>query len=157
MTRSAAVGRPGKHPNLKLLDGRSPGTDSGGREVPAPPPFQRGLPVKPESLSPDAAWLWDQVITQMETTGILKPLDAPSLEVACETFARWREAVRFRQERALLGHNSQGIVAAPWVGIEERASRDFRAWCSEFGFTPAAENNLSEGGTGAGGDANPFA
>jgi P27 family predicted phage terminase small subunit len=157
MTRSAAVGRKGEHPNLKLLNGRTSTTDSGGREVPAPPPFQRGMPVKPEDMSEDAAWLWDQVIEQMRTTGILKPIDAPALEVICETFARWREAVRFRKERALLGHNSQGIVAAPWVGIEERASREFRAWCAEFGFTPAAENNLGEGGSGAGGHDNPFA
>ena len=154
---TAAVGRKGAHPNLKLLTGRTPTTDSGGRPVKDPPPFHRGLPVKPETLSPDAAWLWDQVLEQMQTTGILKPLDAPSLEVVCETFARWREAVRFRQERALLGHNSQGIIAAPWIGIEERASRDFRSWCAEFGFTPAAENNLGEGSSGGGASDNPYA
>lgn len=154
---TAAAGRKGQHPNLKLLDGRSANTDRNGYPKKEPPPFHRGLPVKPESMSEDANWLWDQVIDQMKTTGILKPIDAPALEVVCETFARWREAVRFRQERALLGHNSQGIVAAPWIGIEERASREFRAWCSEFGFTPAAENNLGEGGTGGDGNGNPFA
>lgn len=158
MAGAAAQGGKSRHPNLKLLDGRTPTTDSGGRPVAPPPPFTRGLPVKPEDLSEDAAWLWDQVIAQLQSTGILKPIDAPALEVICETFARWREAKRFRQERALLGHNSQGIVAAPWIGIEERASREFRAWCAEFGFTPAAENNLTEGATtGGGGDANPFA
>jgi P27 family predicted phage terminase small subunit len=154
---SAAVGRKGQHPNLKLLDGRSANTDRNGHPIKEPPPFARGLPVKPEGMSEDAAWLWDQVIMQLQTTGILKPIDAPALEVICETFARWREAVRFRKERALLGHNSQGIIAAPWIGIEERASREFRAWCAEFGFTPAAENNLGEGSGGGGGSDNPFA
>lgn len=155
---SAAQGRKGQHPSLKLVDARSANFDRNGKPIKEPPPFHRGLPEKPDhDMSPDAEWLWDQVIHQLQTTGILKPIDAPALEVICETFARWREAVRFRQERALLGHNSQGIIAAPWIGIEERASREFRAWCSEFGFTPAAENNLGEGGTsGAGGD-NPFA
>lgn len=106
-------------------------------------------------MSPDAAWLWDQVIEQMAGPGLLKPMDAPSLEVVCETFARWREAVRFRKEKALLGKNSQGIVAAPWIGIEERASREFRAWCAEYGLTPAAEKNLASGDGDDGRD-NPF-
>jgi len=43
----------------------------------------------------------------------------------------------------LLGQNSQGIVRAPWVAIIEAASKDLRAWCAEFGFTPSAEAKLS--------------
>ena len=43
----------------------------------------------------------------------------------------------------LLGVNSQGIVRAPWVAIIEAASKDLRAWCAEFGFTPSAEAKLS--------------
>lgn len=155
MATQAAAGRKAAHPSLKLLQGRSPGTDSGGRKVEPEIPFTRARPVKPADLSPDAEWLWDQVIGQLDTIGLLKPIDAPALEVASETFARWREAVRFRREHALLAKNSQGTVAAPWIGIEERASKDFRAWCAEFGFTPAAEKNLPGGQDGAGDD-NPF-
>lgn len=180
MAKNAAAGRKAQHPSLKLLNGRSEGTDSAGRKVDPPVEFARKLPVKPELLSPDAAWLWDQVVEQMRTVGVLKPLDAAGLEVACETFARWREAVRMRQAvpkpvedwkgdpdltpmtpGGLLASNSQGRVSAPWIGIEERASRDFRTWCAEFGFTPAAEKNLTSdpASTGGmpGGGTNPFA
>lgn len=156
MATTANTGRTAKPRQLKLLAGRSEGKDSAGRPVPEAPEFPRGIPDKPEGLSPDAAWLWDQVVEQMAGPGLLKPLDGSSLEVLCETFARWREAVRFRQERQLLSKNSQGVVAAPWVGIEERAGRDFRAWCAEYGLTPAAEKNLASG-DGPGGDHdNPF-
>lgn len=151
MAKNAAMGRKGAPPALKLLKGDGKGHDSGGRKVEEPVPFGRALPTKPSQMSPDAAWLWDQVIEQMKTVGVLKPLDAAGLEVACETFARWREAVRFRQEHAILAKNSQGTVAAPWVGIEERAGRDFRTWCAEFGFTPAAEKNLIADTSGNGG------
>lgn len=158
MAANPATGRKGAHPTLKLLNGRSEGKDSAGRPVEEPPPFAREQPKKPEHLSEDASWLWDQVCEQMKTVGVLKPLDASGLEVACETFARWREAVRFRQESGLLAKNSQGVVASPWVGIEERAGRDFRAWCSEFGFTPAAEKNLiAETAGNSGSKANPYA
>lgn len=163
MAANPAAGRKGKHPALKLLNGRSEGTDSAGRKIAEPPPFARTLPTKPEQMSPDADWLWEQVIEQMRTVGVLKPLDAAGLEVACETFARWRESVRFRQEHGHLGKNSQGTVAAPWIGIEERAGRDFRTWCAEFGFTPAAEKNLisetagNPGGGMPGGGPNPYA
>lgn len=171
MAANPAAGRKGRHPSLKLLNGRSEGKDSAGRPVDEPPPFTRALPTKPDCLSADASWLWDQVLEQMKTIGVLKPLDAAGLEVACETFARWREAVRMRQHGAtyatdageirkpagLLAGNSQGMVAAPWIGVEERASRDFRTWCAEFGFTPAAEKNLIAETAGHGGDAyNPY-
>lgn len=140
---------------LRILQGRGNGRDgkprdSGARIVEDPLPYRREPPAKPDRLSPDASWLWDQVVDQMATIGLLKPLDGAALEVACENFARWRESVRFRQENGLLGKNSQGVVAAPWTGIEERASREFRAWAAEFGFTPAAEKALAvEGGGNA--------
>lgn len=147
---------------LRLINGRGVRkdgleTDSGGRPIDPGPAFVRADPAKPSNLSEDASWLWDQVVEHMRTVGLLKPLDAPALEVACETFARWREAVRFRKDRALLAKNSQGLVTAPWIGIEERASKDFRAWCAEFGFTPAAERNLASREAVPGdGESNPF-
>lgn len=156
---AANAGRKAKHPQLKLMEGRGNGRDAGGRVIPPTLNLHRAIPTKPAVLSADAEWLWDQVIEQLQTTGLLKPLDAASLEVACETFARWRESVRWRAEHGLVGKNSQGVVAAPYIGIEERASKDFRAWAAEFGFTPASEKNL-EGGTGGGSSSdngNPFA
>ena len=132
-------------------------TDSGGRPVEKGPAFVRAAPDKPDHLSADAAWLWDQVVEQLSTIGLLKPLDGAALEVACETFARWRDARRMRRQEGLLSTNSQGLVTAPWVGVEERASREFRAWAAEFGFTPAAEKVLSGGADDGGGDLeNPF-
>ena len=139
---------------LKLVEG-----NPGKRPIEPEVPFERALPVKPATLSADAEWLWDQVIEQMKGIGLLKPLDAAGPQVACENFARWREAVRFRQERQILAQlNHPHIAVAPWIGIEERASREFRAWCAEFGLTPAAEKNLAGSEDSSDGDgANPYA
>lgn len=158
---TAASGRKRVPNNLRIISGqgqRKDGrwTDSGGRPVDPGPNFHRRPPEKPAGLSPDADWLWDRVIEQMGTVGLLKPIDAAALESLCETFARWREAVRYRQEHALLAKNSQGTVAAPWIGIEERASKEFRSWCAEFGITPAAERHLIGREMSGQNDENPF-
>ena len=152
----AGRGRKSVPRGLKLVQGRAPGKDSGGRPVPAEVPFVRGPLPKPEALSPDASWLWDMVIEQMTTIGLLKPLDAASLEALCECFSRMREAVRMRQLSGLSGHNSQGVVTGWWIGIEERAAKEFRGWCAEYGLTPAAEKNLRTGEDNAGITENPF-
>ena len=133
---------------LRLVSGRGARkdgvpTDSGGRPIPKGPSFTRAAPTKPDELSADASWLWDQVVEQMTTLGLLKPLDAAALEVVCETFARWREAVRMRRASGLLAENSQGRVTAPWIAIEKTSANEFRQWCAEFGFTPAAEKALA--------------
>lgn len=160
MTTSAASGPRSRNQvprNLKILGGTSPGRDSGGRKIPPAIPFERGPLVKPEMLSPDASWMWDRVVEQMESIGLLKPLDALALEVACENFARMREAVRKRQSDGLLTANSQGVVAGQWIGIEERAARDFRSWCAEFGLTPVSEKKLRSGDNDPNGiEDNPF-
>lgn len=158
MATAAAAGRKAAPPGLRLLQGKGNGRDSGNRKVEEPLKFDRTAQLeKPADMSPDAEWLWDRVIDQVGGMGLLKPIDAASLEVMCETFARWREAVRRRKEVGLLGRNAQGIVTAPWIGIEERASKEFRSWCAEYGITPAAEKNLAGAGGGNGDDQdNPY-
>jgi P27 family predicted phage terminase small subunit len=160
MATPANRGRKAAPRGLRLLNGGTSAdgkpVDSGGREIEAAVKFERVPPAKPEHLSPDAAWLWDQVVGQMVSHGLLKPLDGPALEVACETFGRWRAAVRMRIEDGMLASNSQGRVTAPWTGIEERASKEFRAWCAEFGITPAAERHLRAESGVPDGDDNPY-
>lgn len=159
--KTAAIGRKSAPAELRILNGRGvrkdgQATDSGGRPVEDGPKFTRTAPPKPDYLTPDAEWLWDRVADQMGSIGILKAIDAPSMEVMCETFSRWREAVRQRVQWGLTRETSQGLSAAPWVGIEERASKEFRSWCAEYGITPAAEKNLMvEAGNGGDGQ-NPF-
>lgn len=141
----AAGRKPAAH--LRLLeDGRSPGRDSGGRKVPEPPPFARAVPEKPEGLSAPASVMWDAVVAELPRIDLLKPLDGFALRVGCETYARWHDANRLRRERensGLLAKTSQGVGVSPLVRIESEASREFRAWCAEFGLTPAAEAKLS--------------
>jgi P27 family predicted phage terminase small subunit len=152
---AANAGRKSAPATLKLIGGRGDGKDSGGREVKPPPGFIRLPPTKPEYMSSAASAMWDQIVEELQRLQVTKPLDGAALEMACETYARWQAARDMRVSSGLLARNSQGEVTAPWVGIEERASKEFRAWCSEFGLTPAAESKI--GGGGDDGADNPFA
>jgi P27 family predicted phage terminase small subunit len=150
---------------LKLINGRNEGVDSGGRKVPKPPNFARIPPDRPAHLSPIAAELWDRIVAELPKLGLLKDLDGPSLEMACETYARWREAIDMRMSmaktapatRGIIAKNSQGFTVAPWVAAETQASKEFRAWCHEYGLTPSAEMSLAGPGGEQDPENNPFA
>ena len=150
---AAASGRTSKPTHLKLLEGRGNGRDSGGRKVPEPPPFERAVPVKPDDLSDVASAMWDSIVAVLPGMDLLKPLDGFALQVGCETFSRWHAAKTLRlsrNESGLLAKTSQGVGVSPLVRVETEASREFRAWCAEFGLTPAAEVKLAaaaEGGS----------
>lgn len=139
----ANAGRTSKPAVLKLVEGRSEGRDSGGRVVKQPPAFRRLPPAKPADMSPIASELWDELIPELTRLQLVKELDGAALRIGCEAYARWREAVAMRHERGILAETSQGMGVAPWVRVEESSSKEFRAWCAEFGLTPAAENKLA--------------
>lgn len=146
MAATAASGRKSRPAHLKLAGGRGAGKDSGGRDVPEPPAFDRKSPVKPDDLTPVASDMWDAIVAALPKANLLKPLDGYALQVGCETFARWHAAksTRIKQGASgLLAKTSQGLGVSPLVRVESEASREFRAWCAEFGLTPAAEVKLS--------------
>ena len=155
---TANAGRKAKPAALKLVEGRGNGRDSGGRVIKDAPAFRRLPPTKPHDLSPDAAELWDELIGELSRLELVREIDGAALRACCESFARYRTAVRMRQQQGILAMTSQGQGVAPWVRVEESAGKEFRAWAAEFGLTPAAEAKLATTGAGdAEEDNDPFA
>jgi len=151
----ANAGRKATPPHLKIVGGRGPGRDSGGRKIPDPPPFTRRAPEKPSDMSEAASAMWDAIVAELPNANLLKPLDGFALRVGCETYARWYVAQKARRQQSeggggLLAKTSQGMGVSPLVRVETEASREFRAWCAEFGLTPAAEVKLAAIANGAG-------
>ncbi|GIH76150.1 phage terminase small subunit P27 family [Planobispora longispora] len=155
---AANAGRKAAPAGLKLLEGRGKGRDSGGREVTPPPAFRRLPPERPEDLTEEAAALWEEFVDELQRLQLLKPVDGPALQMACEAFARWKEARRILAIEGMTYVAHTGLVKVnPLVGVVERASAEFRAWCAEFGLTPAAEGKLATGAGDDGDEGNPFA
>lgn len=155
---AATAGRKAMPAGLKLLEGRGKGKDSGGREVVPAPAFRRLPPERPEDLSEEAAALWDEFVVELQRLQLLKPVDGPALQIAVEAYARWRQASQLLAIEGMTYVAHTGLVKVhPLVGVVERASAEYRAWCSEFGLTPAAEGKLATPAGDEGDQENPFA
>lgn len=142
---------------LKLLKGRAPGRDSGGRVVPEGPEFERVAPEPPEWLPEEGLREWRRIVPLLMDHKLLKKLDYISLTSYCLTWDRLVNA-----QRDLSAHGEyvdvgpQGMKKHPLVTVIEGATRELRAWAREFGLTPSSEASLSSGDKDSEND-NPFA
>lgn len=152
------MGSPKPQPaGLKLIKGRSPGRDSGGRVVVPPPSFRRLPPQAPEWLPDEARAEWDRVVPELARLELLKPADRAALTAYCLTWDRLVQAQReMAEDGSVLAVNSQGRVRHPAVAVIEAASKDLRSWAGEFGLTPSAEARMSKGPADGDEDDNPF-
>ncbi|MEU5036568.1 phage terminase small subunit P27 family [Streptomyces rubiginosohelvolus] len=141
---------------LKLLTGRSPGRDSGGREVNPGPAFVRVPPEAPEWLTDEARAEWDRVLPGLARLELLKPEDRAALAAYCEAWATFRQATEVVKREGLTIEARQGKLTHPAVGIARAAGREVRAWAAHFGLTPSSEQALSRGADDGDEENNPF-
>ncbi|GGP55973.1 phage terminase small subunit P27 family [Streptomyces abikoensis] len=142
---------------LRLLTGRSPGRDSGGRKVASGPSFRRVPPTAPEWLSEEAAAEWARVMPELSRLDLVKESDRAALAAYCEAWATFVEATRTVQREGLTIEARQGTLAHPAVAIARNAGREMRSWAAHFGLTPSTEQALARGGGDDGDEENPFA
>jgi len=144
---------------LKLLEGRGHGRDSGGRLVNEPPPFDRVAPQAPTHLPAEARAEWERVVPEMDRLGLLKVIDRAALTAYCMAWHRFVEASEIVAREGMVIHDDrQGRAQRhPALLTAEAASKELRAWCGEFGLTPAAEQRLAPAKGGDDDAANPFA
>ncbi|MFH9215463.1 phage terminase small subunit P27 family [Streptomyces globisporus] len=141
---------------LKLLTGRAPGRDSGGREVQPGPAFVRVPPEAPDWLTEEAAAEWARVLPGLARLELLKPEDRAALAAYCEAWATFRQATETVKREGLTIEARQGTLTHPAVGIARAAGREVRAWAAHFGLTPSSEQALSRGADDGDEDDNPF-
>lgn len=143
----------------QLVEGRSPGRDSGGRKVPESPKFIRQAPDAPDWLDAEALAEWRRVAPTLERLDLLKPEDRALLSAYCETWSVYVAAVqRVRAEGLTITSPKSGVVHRnPAVTVAETARMHLLRLASEFGLTPAAEQRLAVAPGDDGDGLNPFA
>ena len=152
------MGRPASPAALRLVSGRSPGRDSGGRKVKPSPGFRRIPPSAPDWLSPEAAAEWDRVLPELTRLDLLKEADGAALAAYCESWATFVAATRIVQAEGLTIEAKQGTLPHPAVAIARNAGREVRTWAGQFGLTPAAESGIGvRGGDDNAADEDPLA
>ena len=156
---AAPVPKPAR---LKLMEGRSPGRDSGGRKVKTPPPFKRVPPAPPEWLGPVARAHWDSVLPELMRLDLVKEIDGGALASLCECWellVTSAEAVH-REGLTVINTGSNGSeqhATNPSVGVLLKAQAAYRSWCGEFGLTPSAETKVVKAEVPDGEADSPFA
>jgi P27 family predicted phage terminase small subunit len=147
---------------LRLIDGRSPGRDSGGRQVRQPRRVIRAAPEMPERLHDDdvAMAVWEFVIAELEPHDVLSPHHRDLLACFCEAVSDYVAA------RAILAAEGRTITN-PQTGhkhphpalADMRASRvEMLRLGREFGLTQASEQRVGDMPDDDGdGYPNPFA
>lgn len=148
---------------LKLIEGRGHGTDSGGRPVKTVPEFARSAPDAPMWLPQEARDEWNRVVPELDRLGLLKSIDRSSLTSYCLVWHRLVEASRTIQREGMIVEEEMTLGRSklyrhPALLTAEAASKELRAWATEFGLTPSSEQRLgSTKGADDGAQGNPFA
>ena len=150
---------------LKLISGRAPGRDSGGRVVNKGPAFRRIPPRPPTWLSREAAAEWKRVAPGLERLDLLKEEDRAVLAAYCETWSQFVTAARVVSREGITsivttisasGAETTRTVPNPAVAIARSAGRELRAFAAQFGLTPSSEQALARGADDGEEDDNPF-
>lgn len=137
------MGRTAAPPTLQLVNGRAPGKDSGGRDVPTPPAFKRIPPNPPSWMSKEAKAEWKRVVPELARLELLKPVDRAALTVYCETWATWVDAIREVRRTGMSITTETGATKRnPAISAAIESANQLRGMAQEFGLTPSSEAKL---------------
>lgn len=125
---------------LRRLEG-NPGKRPLNRREPRPRPV---APKCPAWLLPEARREWRRVRPELERLGLLTVVDGVALAGYCQSYARWREAEAAIDEHGATFTTDTGYVGVrPEVAIAQRSLQMLRAFCAEFGLTPASRGRMT--------------
>jgi P27 family predicted phage terminase small subunit len=132
-------GPPPKPTRLKILEG-----NPGKRPLPkAEPQPKRGIPTRPEGLTPEAKREWTRVTGELDRVGLLTVVDRAELAMYCQHWARWWEAQKLITVNGLTYTTDKGEVKIrPEVKSYQEDARLIRNFCADYGLSPSARARM---------------
>jgi P27 family predicted phage terminase small subunit len=126
---------------LRVLRG-----NPGRRPIPEGPEPEPGLPVQPEGMSDAARAIWDRIIRDYGSTGVLTGVDTDALRVYCEAVVRYEHAAQLLEQSGPLVRGARGgdLVKNPLHQVVRDNADLVRAFARELGFTPSARSALTD-------------
>lgn len=159
----APRGRKNKPTHLKALEG-NPGKRPLPENEPKPKPI---APECPAWLNREAKKMWKELAPELDKLGLLTSIDGYTFAAACQSYGVWVECERYFKKkdpetkipygRTYSYTNKSGatnLIERPEVKIGQKAIAEFRAFCSEFGLTPASRTRIEV--KPAGGEVDPM-
>lgn len=139
MIRMTRHGPPPKPTKLKLLEG-NPGKRPLPQNEPKPKPI---APKCPSWLDKEAKKEWKRLAPELEKLGLLTTVDGTAMAAYCQAYSRWREAEEFITKHGTVMKTPSGYMQQlPHVSISSTALKHMRAFCTEFGLTPASRTRI---------------
>jgi P27 family predicted phage terminase small subunit len=136
------MGAPAKPAQLKLLTGRRPGVDAGGRKVNEGPKFVRDAPEPPTWLDREAKAEWRRVVPELARLKLLSRMTRASLTSYCETWSAFVEATKTVHAEGVVCEGRSGQMVHPAFKAQMQASAELRRWAIEYALTPASEQKV---------------
>jgi len=98
-------------------------------------------------MNATARLIWDQVIENLASMGVLKKTDGNAIARYCMLFVEWCDCSHFIQEK---GHSREIVTEKggvydqqyPEVNIRNRLNTDLLRLEQQFGLTPAARASI---------------
>ncbi|MET0414529.1 MAG: phage terminase small subunit P27 family [Actinoplanes sp.] len=145
-------------PGLKILAGRSPGRDSGGRPIPKVPAFERCAPEPPDWLDLEALAEWERIVPALDAVGSIKPEDRGIITARCVAWSRavHAEAIIAAEGQTVVNPQSGRLATHPAVYIAAAAWRDVVKFGAPLGLDPSSEVNLATTATDDDDENDPF-
>ncbi len=133
-------GPPRKPTRIRILEG-----NASKRPLPsAEPKPTEGTPTRPEWVAPEAKREWRRIVPELRRLGLLTLVDRAALVGYCQQWGRYVQAEKILTEKGLTFETENGyVMQRPEVAIATKALQLVKAFCTEFGLTPAARARLS--------------
>jgi P27 family predicted phage terminase small subunit len=105
------------------------------------------IPATPRHLKGEARKEWRRVTEELNRYGMISNVDRGALAMLCTLWARYVQAEEMIDKAAAAAPGSYGLfikspnnfpVQSPWLAVSNRAIEQYKAFCAEFGLTPAA-------------------
>jgi P27 family predicted phage terminase small subunit len=139
------TGRPPKPTAVKIAEG-NPGHRPLNTREPKP---EVGAPPRPKDLSKVARKEWDRIVRLLKPTGVLARTDLAVLEMYCESYADFKDALKWVRKLGPLVKAKNGTIQHnPAIGICNTAKKITGRFASELGLTPSSRARLIVPGQG---------
>lgn len=115
----------------------------GKRKLRKEPTPKIDLPQPPNYLDAKAIEEWFRVVPELKELGLLTKLDVTSLAVYCQACSNFQQATELINNNGIMVRYENKISGVnPAMKIIESSTKQIRAFCNEFGFTPASRVKL---------------
>jgi P27 family predicted phage terminase small subunit len=103
-----------------------------------------GEPSCPDWLSHEAKAEWQRIVPQLIEAGVLSEVNRAALTAYCTAWAHLLQAEHHLQKDGAVLVSKEGFsYQNPWLGVANRAQREFVKLLAEFGATPASAGKVT--------------